>query len=296
MNRNQPSTLISTMRQSIAALEEGHHLLIFPETGLPEYSLTSVTPFYPGFAMLGRLYSRKTGRILRFCPCYVDEQHHRIRIGEMVAYDPEADPAKETERVSEELNRRIRSMAAENRGLEKEQSTPVRRTILFFCNLIRFLLLIPLITMLSLPNPAMILMFYIISEGLRILFNAVCSTYASSNRLSFLFSHGVGVLTDISMMAYLTAGQFRLRWILYALILNGTVILLSNLRAFGRYRRSANLLFVLSLQQLLQIRLTRVVLGVLSLAALISLAFSTGFALAFNARIGREEKGWDEPT
>ena len=61
VDRSQPSKLISTMRQSIAALEEGHNLLIFPETGIPEYSLTSVTPFYSGFAMLGRLYYRKTG-------------------------------------------------------------------------------------------------------------------------------------------------------------------------------------------------------------------------------------------
>ena len=209
------------MRQEHDGPAGGDNLLIFLETGLPEYSLTSVTPFFSGFAMLGRLYYRKTGKILYFCPCYIDEQHHQIRMGELVSYDPEAEPAEETERVSEELNRRIREMAAENRGLEKEPGTPVRRTILFFCNLIRFLLLIPLITMLSLPNPRMILLFYLISEGLRILFNAVCSTLSSTNRLSFLFSHGVGIVTDIGMMAYLAAGLPPLRWLLYALILNG---------------------------------------------------------------------------
>ena len=80
VDRNRPSTLISTMRQSLQALQEGQNLVIFPEVGLPEYSLTSVTPFYSGFATLGRLYYRKTGRTLRFCPCYIDEQHHQIRI------------------------------------------------------------------------------------------------------------------------------------------------------------------------------------------------------------------------
>ena len=89
VDRNRPSTLISTMRQSLQALQEGQNLVIFPEVGLPEYSLTSVTPFYSGFATLGRLYYRKTGRALRFCPCYIDEQHHQIRIGEVVSWDPE---------------------------------------------------------------------------------------------------------------------------------------------------------------------------------------------------------------
>ena len=304
VDRHQPSKLISTMRQSISALEEGRNLLIFPETGQPEYSLTSVTPFFSGFAMLGRLYHRKTGRALRFCPCYIDEQHHRIRLGELTVYNPEADPSAETERVSEELNSRIRAMAAENRGLEKkkaeERSMPVRRTILFFCNLIRLLLLIPLITMLSLPNPGMILLFYLISEGLRILFNAVCSAYPSSNRVSFLLSHGIGILTDLSVVIYLAGSYPTLSWLAAAIALNGAVILFSNVKTIARYRRCAgvnyfdtlagNLIFAICLQQILSIPLNRLATGVLALAAAVFLAFSAGFSLAFNTRIGREEE------
>ena len=301
VDREDPSKLFSTMRQSMAALQEGDNLLIFPETGFPEYSLTSVTPFFSGFATLGRLYYRKTGIALRFCPCYIDEQHYVIRFGEPVVWDPEADPTQETERVSDLLNQRIREMAAENRGVEKETSTPVRRTILFFCNLIRFLLLIPLITMLSLPNPRMILLFYLISEGLRILFNAVCSTsYSATNRMSSLISHGIGIGTDIGMMAYLAAGLPPLRWLLYALILNGAVILASNIRAWFRYRRcagvnyfdslSGNLLFIISLQRLMDILPGGWFLGAINLAAMICLGLSALFAMAFNARIGLEEE------
>ncbi len=301
VDRNDASRLLSTMRQSLKALQEGENLLIFPETGLPEYSLTSVTPFFSGFATLGRLYARKTGKALRFCPCYIDEQHYQIRLGEMVSYDPEAEPAEETERVSDELNRRIREMAAENRGVEKEKAKPVSRTILFFCNLIRFLLLIPLITMLSLPNPRMILILYLASELLRILFGAVCSAaYASTNRLSALFSHAVGMVTDISMMIYLASRLPRLRWLLYVMILNGVILLFSNIRAFARFHRcagvnyfdtlSANLLFVICLQQLIPIPLTRLMLDVLLLSTGVFLGFSTGFAMAFNARIGQERE------
>ena len=301
VDRNQPSKLISTMRKSITALQEGHNLLIFPETGLPEYSLTSVTPFYSAFAVLGRLYYRKTGRTLRFCPCYIDEQHRQIRLGETVTYDPEADQQTEPDRVSEELNRRIREMAAESRGVEKEQSTPVRRTILFFCNLLRLLLLIPLLTMVSLPNLRAALILFLISEGLRVLFNAVGTTYLSSNRPSFLVSHGISILTDLEMTAWLAAGTPHIRWIVYALIANGAAILISNVAAFHRFGRCAgvnyfdslasNLMFVLILQQILHIRVAGVVVGVIELAILATLAFSAGFALAFNARIGREESG-----
>ncbi len=306
VDRNKPSKLISTMRQSIQALEAGRNLLIFPEIGLPEYSLPSVTPFFPGFATLGRLYHRKTGKILRFCPCYIDEQHHRIRMGNMVCYQPDApDINAEAERVSDELNARIRQMAAESRGLEKrkerEKSTPVRRTILFFCNLLRFLLLIPLLTMLGLPNPPLILVFYLVSQGLRILFNAVTSmTYSSSNRFSSLLSHGIGVVTDISVLAYLTGLNPRLSWLLYALILNAAVLLISSIRSAFLWHRcagvnyfdtlSANLMLVICLQQLLAIPLNGLVLGVVVLAAMVFLAFSAGFCVAFNLRIDREER------
>ncbi|MBR2822881.1 MAG: hypothetical protein IKE24_04270 [Clostridia bacterium] len=301
VDRNHPSTLISTMRESIRSLEEGNNLVIFPETGLPEYSLTSVTPFFSGFATLGRLYYRKTGKTLMFCPCYIDEQHHQIRLGECVRWNPETeDPREETERVSDQLNLRIREMAAESRGVEKEESTPVRRTILFFCNLARLLLMIPLVTMLGLPNPAMILLFYGLIQGLRLIFNAVNSTYVSTNRMSVLFSHALDMLTDLGTLLYLNARDGGLRWLLLTLVLNAAVIFFSNIRAFIRYRRCAgmnyfdtlcsNLLCLICLAGLTSIALTRLVWRGMILAAIFFLGCSAGFAVVFNMRIGLEER------
>ena len=300
VNREDASRLLSTMRSSMAALQEGKNLLIFPETGIPEYSLTSVTPFFSGFATLGRVYHRKTGKCLRFVPCYIDEQHYLIRMGSPVVWNPEADPREETERVSDDLNLRIREMAAENRGVEKEKVRPAIRTILFFCNLIRLLLLIPLSVMLRLPNPGMILTLYLASEGIRILFNAVCSvSYASTNRMPFLLSHAIGILTDLGLLLYLSSGARWLSWMALAVVLNGAAVLISSLTAFYRYRRcaglnyfdtlSANLLCFLCLQRLLRIHIARPIGGIVLLVTLLCLLFSALFALAFNARIGREE-------
>ena len=303
VNRKEPSRLMSTMRKSVDALEQGQNLLIFPETGLPEYSLTSVTPFFSGFATIGKLYHRRTGKVLRFCPCYIDEQHHVIHFGEPVSYNPEnPDISEESARVSDELNLRVRKMAAASYGVQREKSTPVRRTVLFFCNLLRFLLLIPLLVMVGLPNPHVAMILYVISQGLRILFHAVISSsYTASNRLSSLLSHTIGILTDIILLGYLAALNLNLRWLLYAIIANGSIILISNIVSYARTRRcagmnyfdtlSGNLICVICLQQLFQIPLNRMIVGILLLATCVFLALSASFSIVFNLRIhnGLEE-------
>ena len=114
-----------------------------------------------------------------------------------------------------------------------------------------------------------------------------------------LVSHTIGVLTDISVMAYLNAMNPKLMMLLYVLIANGIVILITNLLTMIRYRRcagvnyfdtlSANLVLVIGLQQLFKIRVSQLVLGAATMAAVFSLALSAGFAIAFNLRIRREE-------
>ena len=296
VDRDDPSSLFTTMRRSVAALEKGDNLIIFPETGLPEYSLTSVTPFFSGFATLGKIYHRKTGKELRFCPVYIDEQHHVLRFGELVTYRADSDDISgETERVSDELNLRIRNMAAVSRGLEKEKGSPGRRTFFFFCNLIRFLLLIPLVIMFTLQNTRMILILYGASQVLRIVFNVVSHAYPSTNHGSFLVSHALGILTDIALLGYLTLHGSPVMWLMLGLIANGLTILVSNIRTWIRKRQyagvnyfdtlSSNLICAICLQQLLDIRVTGIVVTVLILAAGVFLALSAGFSIAFNARI-----------
>ena len=300
VDRTQPSKLFATMRKSLQSLEKGYNLMIFPEIGLPTYSLTSVTPFYSGFATLGELYYRKTGKILQFCPCYIDEQHHQIRLGELVSYMPDAEDIKgETERVSEDLNLQIRQMAAENRGLQKKKSTRKRQSVLALCNLARFALLIPLITMMGFSNTKMILLLFLISQVLRIIFGVACSTYSSTNSISFLFAQGADILTAIFMLSYLAAMMPQLRVLLYMQILNGMLILISNLWTFARHHRcagvnyfdslSANLLCVFFLQQMLRFPLNGLVQKILGLAVIGFLICSTCLAVTLNFRIASEE-------
>lgn len=302
VDRDHPARLISTMRQSASALEAGQNLIIFPETGLPEYSLTSVTPFFPGFATIGSVYYRKTRKKLRFCPCYIDEQHHTIRFGAPVIYQPEGTViADESARVSDELNLRIREMAIASRQSPREKSTPVRRTIMFFCNLLRLLLLVPLIILLSLRNQSASIFLYAASQGLRILFNATVSrSYAASNHSSFLLSHALGLITDICMLAYLHAVQstYSSFWLLVALLANTAICFISNTFSLFRTRwcagvnyfdtLSANLICFTCFQQFLGIRLPRLFSGGLLLLTCVFLVLSAGYTVIYNLRFRNE--------
>lgn len=300
VDRNHPARLISTMRQSVSALEKGQNLIIFPETGMPEYSLTSVTPFFSGFATVGSVYYRKTKKLLRFCPCYIDAQHHMIRFGEPVTYQPEDTViAEESARVSDELNLRIREMAAASKQSPREKSTPVRRTIMFFCNLLRLLLLVPLIILLSLPNPHASMILYAISQGLRILFNATVSrSYNASNHFSFLLSHALGLITDICMLAYLYAVHPSLWLLLAAVAANSAICLLSNAVSLFRTHwcagvnyfdtLSANLICFICFQRILKILLPRLFSGALLLLTYIFLALSAGYTVIYNLRFRKD--------
>lgn len=300
VDRDHPARLISTMRQSVAALEEGQNLIIFPETGLPEYSLTSVTPFFSGFATVGSVYYRKTKKPLRFCPCFIDEQHHTIRFGEIVTYQPEGTViAEESARVSDELNLRIREMAAASRQSPREKSTPVRRTILFFCNLLRMTLIVPLIILLSLNNLHVSAILYAVSQGLSVLFNATVSrSYAASNHLPFLLSHALSLVTDACVLIHLFTvrrcpGLLLIAFVAASLIhfaSNSVSLILMHWCAGINYfdLLSVNLICFLCFQQMMEIRLPGFFSGALLLLTCVFLALSAGYTVIYNLRY-REE-------
>ncbi len=296
VSRHDPGKLISTMRQSVSVLQGGENILIFPETGLPEYSQTSVTPFFSGFATIGMVYYRKTGKRLRFCPCYIDAHHHVIHFGSLVAYNPEGTViTEESERVSDELNLRIREMAAASRVPAREKVSPVRRSFMFFSNLLRFLLLIPLIISVSTANPQLSLILYACSQTLRILFNAsVSRTYPLANHHSFLLSHALSLFTDICVLSLLTVSYPVVRFLLLGVIGNCAVYLLANIFSLIRTRwcagcnyfdmLSANLIALICFQLLLDVVLIPFFFDALLLVTYVFLGVSAVHTIVYNLR------------
>ncbi len=306
VDRHNPGKLISTMRQSVAALEKGQNIIIFPEVGIPEYSITSVTPFFSGFATIGSVYYRKTKKKLRFCPCYIDEQHHTIRFGELVTFEPEVTSiTEESTRVSDELNLRIREMALASYKSPKEKSTPVRQTIMFFCNFLRLIMLVVLVILLSMPNAREALILYGVMQGLRILFNATVSRqYVASNHFPFLMSHALGIVTDICMLAHLQTGNPELRPLLFAVIANCLINLSCNTVFLLRERwcagvnyfdtLSGNLICFICFQQILEIPMVGFFFRALLLLAYIFLGLSVGYSIIFNTRFREESAAAEE--
>lgn len=299
VSRDEPGKMIRTIRKSIEVLTEGNNILIFPETGIPEYSLTSVTDFYSGFATLGAFYQKKTGKPLCFCPVYIDELHHIIRSGEPVYYDDNGKSIPEqAEAVSDTLRDRINDLAAASRGVEKQQRAPRRLGILHFCTILRMLAVIPIAVFLRREPELPLLILYIISQAARVLFNAVRDTVPATNHMTCLLSHGTSVLTDILVTSRFSSDKGCLI-LMAALIVNGIVFLSSNYRTFAKTGRcagtnyfdmlTANLFCILCLLWITGIRLISIVMNILMLSCLVFLVFSGAYCVMFNRRILREK-------
>ena len=113
VDREDPSKLLSTMRESVKALQNGDSIVIFPETGLPHFAHGGVNEFYPGFAMLGEIYRRRTGQDLVFCPLYIDKKTRTLRFGELVTYG-DLPATEEYRRVADDVRGQMLALAGMN--------------------------------------------------------------------------------------------------------------------------------------------------------------------------------------
>ncbi len=78
--------VMATLRKSIGVLQNGMHLLLFPEhpTGYHQYG----EKIFGGFVSVGRIYYAKTKETVNFYPTFVDWKNKVIRVGQPIAYDP----------------------------------------------------------------------------------------------------------------------------------------------------------------------------------------------------------------
>jgi hypothetical protein len=106
--RGSTKDVIKTFSLSIACLNAGDSILLFPENPEDTYQ-EQVSAFYTGFANLGRLYYKRTGNKLTFYPVYASKRHREIRIGEGVRYNPQGGK-KEKDRIVDMLEARMRAL------------------------------------------------------------------------------------------------------------------------------------------------------------------------------------------
>ena len=106
---DRDTRVLSTFHKTLARLEEGARVVIFPEID-PPYNRILYT-FQDRFIALGRMYGRKTGKKLSFVPRYVAPNLRKTFLGEPIEYDPDARPNDELARVRDALMAAITEMA-----------------------------------------------------------------------------------------------------------------------------------------------------------------------------------------
>lgn len=98
-----------TFRRSLEALQQGRHLVIFPECAR-EYN-NIIYEFQDKFIDLARMYYHKTGKRLHFVPMYLAPRLNKVFFGQPIVYDPQAPKGQERARVRQALMDAVTELA-----------------------------------------------------------------------------------------------------------------------------------------------------------------------------------------
>ena len=102
--------MVDTLRESVDTLLAGKNLIVFPEC--PEKFTEHINDFYSGFAKIGELYYKETGKKLKFYPTYIARSVKTVMIGKPVEYSPEENSTSWRKQISETLRDRTEALAA----------------------------------------------------------------------------------------------------------------------------------------------------------------------------------------
>jgi len=101
--------VISTFRETVAKLQDGASVIIFPEHDEPYNHI--LCGFQDRFIDIAKNYYRKTGRELAFVPVYLAPSLRQLHLGEPIRFCPDAPIKEERRRICEYLMAEITEMA-----------------------------------------------------------------------------------------------------------------------------------------------------------------------------------------
>ncbi len=101
--------VMTTMRQSIRHLKEGHHLVIFPEQ--PSGYQSHHDWINTGFLQIAPMYYKATGKVLKFYPVHLDYRKHTFKIAKPIAFDPTRTIDEQTPELVEVLAKGLRGQS-----------------------------------------------------------------------------------------------------------------------------------------------------------------------------------------
>lgn len=117
--RNKPRELIRTFQDTVAAMEAGDNILLFPENpndpaqAQNGYLRDGIGQFYTGFVMVAQMYYQKTGKQAQFLPIYADKKRRTLTFGQGTLYDPAPQPTVEKQRIAAWLRNEMLRMAGD---------------------------------------------------------------------------------------------------------------------------------------------------------------------------------------
>lgn len=101
--------ITKTFEDSVEALKNGKNIAVFPEC--PEKFSEHINDFYNGFAKLGQLYYKETGKKLKFYPTYIAHPLKKVLIGKPVEYDPDNPSSSQRKQIADCLRDRTETLA-----------------------------------------------------------------------------------------------------------------------------------------------------------------------------------------
>lgn len=103
--------IMTTMRQSLKALKEGKHIVIFPE--LPDGHDSHAEHLQMGWLNLTTMYKRATGKDIRLIPIHIDVPARLFRVGRAIMVDADVPLAEQEHQIERYLAAGLRGELSE---------------------------------------------------------------------------------------------------------------------------------------------------------------------------------------
>lgn len=101
--------VITTFKQTVKRLQEGNHVVIFPEHRKPYNHI--LCRFQDRFIDVAKLYYKRTGKALAFVPMYLAPKLRKMYLGTPIRFCPENPIEEERRRIAEYLMEEITAIA-----------------------------------------------------------------------------------------------------------------------------------------------------------------------------------------
>ena len=106
---HRDARLFSTFKQTVQRLQEGNHVVIFPEHNQKYNHI--VYDFEDRFIDIAKLYHKKTGKELQFVPLYIAPNLKQMHFGEPIRFCADRPIEEERQRIREYLMTAITDIA-----------------------------------------------------------------------------------------------------------------------------------------------------------------------------------------